>query len=204
MTREEKLLRVCEEKGRRVCERRGVWDVGVRGGGEKGAGDVGGQKKLRFVPVVEVIPRVVEGKGKGRECVSESECEDESRSGRTSGRSRSHSLGASDDWFESTTSWAAESSRRNRSRWERALSAGEMGVVPRRERADWVSLSEMEGAVESVVGRVVEKAVEKGKERKKGKHGEKEPVVFFGGGSWIRRVRNRSVTLSGSLGLRDV
>lgn len=72
--REEKLLRRCEERGRRICKERGVWDVGVRGGppardSETGVDEKPKGKKLRFLPVAEVIPpapTTADAKGKGK------------------------------------------------------------------------------------------------------------------------------------------
>ena len=85
--REERLLRRCEERGRRICAERGVWDVGVRGwvGLQEKTGDaerdgemIAGEeqqrgKKLRFLPVAEVIPpaaTTADAKGKGRQRTS--------------------------------------------------------------------------------------------------------------------------------------
>lgn len=173
--REEKILRRCEERGRRVCRERGIWDVGVRGGPLPRDCEVGSVdekrrgKKLRFLPVPEVIPpepamgddstpgnRKDKGKGKERQ------------------RTRSHSshigsgLRRSDDWGTcSMTSVAGVTAARRAS--SMTLESGEWAwPSQRRASADWV-------------------------------RGGEEPVLFFGAGSWIGRVRNRSETRSGSV-----
>ncbi|KAL5344474.1 hypothetical protein ACLOAV_010454 [Pseudogymnoascus australis] len=184
--REEKILRRCEERGRRVCRERGIWDVGARGGPPpkdcevESADEKRKGKKLRFLPVAEVIPSSdtagdvpaigeKRDKGKGKE--------------RQRARSHSSHIGsghrASDDWgmFGSASVAGVTAGRRA----SISLDLGDWSwswPAQRRVGADWV------------------------------KEGE-EPVLFFGAGSWIGRVRNRSETRSGSamegrvLGERD-
>ncbi|KFY85880.1 hypothetical protein V500_08058, partial [Pseudogymnoascus sp. VKM F-4518 (FW-2643)] len=146
--REEKILRRCEERGRRVCRERGVWDVGARGGPpvrdyEVGVGGVDEKrrgKRLRFLPVAEVIPPdptagdepatgEKRDKGKGRE--------------RQRARSHSSHIGsghcASEDWgMYSLISVAGVTARRRPS--SVALERGEWAGPPSRRRAsaDWV------------------------------------------------------------------
>lgn len=167
--REEKILRRCKERGRRVCRERGVWDVGVRGGPPvrdyeaESAEKKRKGKKLRFLPVPEVIPSSPAGenitvtgekknKGKGK--------------GKERQRARSHSSHissghrTSEEWgtFSFSSVAGVTAGRRASSMtWESA----EWAWPPqRRASADWVT-------------------------------GEEEPMRFFGAGSWIGRVTNR-------------
>ncbi|KFY77830.1 hypothetical protein V499_02861 [Pseudogymnoascus sp. VKM F-103] len=175
--REEKILRRCKERGRRVCRERGVWDVGVRGGPPvrdyevESAEEKRKGKKLRFLPVPEVIPASPTGenvlvtgekknKGKGK--------------GKERQRARSHSSHissghrTSEEWGTFTFASVAgvTAGRRVSSMtWE----SGEWAWPPqRRASADWVT-------------------------------GEEEPMRFFGAGSWIGRVKNRGEMRSGSV-----
>ena len=166
--REAKLLRRCKERGRKICKERGIWDVGVGGrwAGEKiGDGyreadmeERPREKKLRFVPIAEVIPSTpptLDVKGKGRQ--------------RMSSLSNSNISSCS---LRTSENWDMNGRNDNEDGDPRASSLGSYtGSLPRRMSADWVSKLEKEG----------------------------EPVLFFGGGSWIRRVRNQSETRSGSL-----
>ncbi|OAF55352.1 hypothetical protein VC83_08247 [Pseudogymnoascus destructans] len=176
--REEKILQRCKERGHRVCRERGVWDVGVRGGppvreyeGESVEEKRKG-KKLRFLPVPEVIPfspaegdvpvtRKKENKGKGK--------------GKERQRARSHSSHissghrTSEEWgtFSSASVTGVTARRRASSM---TLESGDWAWPPRRRTsADWV------------------------------KGGEEEPMRFFGAGSWIGRVKNRGEMRSGSV-----
>lgn len=173
--REEKILRRCEERGRRVCRERGIWDVGARGGPPardcevESADEKRKGKKLRFLPVAEVIPSAdtagdvpavgeKRDKGKGRE--------------RQRARSHSSHIGsghrASDDWGMFG-------------------SAGVAGVTAGRRASISLDMGEWEWAWPAQL-RVGADWVKEGE----------EPVLFFGAGSWIGRVRNRSETRSGS------
>lgn len=155
-----------------------MWDVGVRGGApvrgcEVGVGGVDEKrrgKKLRFLPVVEVIPpdpaagdepttgeKKDKGKGKERQ------------------RARSHSSHIG-------------SGHRASEEWGMYISASVAGVTARRrpssvalERGEWPGLSSRRRASADWVG------------------GGEETMRFFGAGSWIGRVRNRSETRSGSV-----
>ncbi|OBT55727.1 hypothetical protein VE04_04011 [Pseudogymnoascus sp. 24MN13] len=165
------------ERGRRVCRERGVWDVGVRGGPPvrdyevESAEEKRKGKKLRFLPVPEVIPASPTGenvlvtgekknKGKGK--------------GKERQRARSHSSHissghrTSEEWGTFTfASVAGVTAGRRASSvtWE----SGEWAWPPqRRASADWVT-------------------------------GEEEPMRFFGAGSWIGRVKNRGEMRSGSV-----
>ncbi|OBT99724.1 hypothetical protein VE01_01983 [Pseudogymnoascus verrucosus] len=175
--REEKILRRCKERGRRVCRERGMWDVGVRGGPPvrdyevESAEEKRKGKKLRFLPVPEVIPasptgenvlvmgeKKKKGKGKGKERQ----------------RARSHSSHistghrTSEEWgtFSFASVAGVTAGRRASSMtWE----SGDWAWPPqRRASADWVT-------------------------------GEEEPMRFFGAGSWIGRVKNRGEMRGGSV-----
>lgn len=163
-----------------MCRERGVWDVGVRGGppplrdneGESAEEKRKG-KKLRFLPVPEVIPesppmgdvittraeKTNKGKGKGKE--------------RQRARSHSSHISSghrtSEEWgtFSFASVAGVTAGRRASSM---TLESGEWAWPPhRRASADWV------------------------------KGGEEEPMRFFGAGSWIGRVKNRGEMRSGSV-----
>ncbi|KFY66048.1 hypothetical protein V497_01154 [Pseudogymnoascus sp. VKM F-4516 (FW-969)] len=169
--REEKILRRCEERGRRICKERGIWDVGFRGGppardceGDS-ADEKRREKKLRFVPVPEVIPPP-----SGMGDVHTTREKDKGK-GKERQRTRSHSSHISNGHHPSDdlgtyglVSVAGVTARRRAS----SMTSEREWPLQRRASADWV-------------------------------WGGEETVRFFGAGSWIGRVRNRSETRSGSV-----
>lgn len=153
-----------------------MWDVGVRGGPpprdceDDGADEKRRGKKLRFLPVAEVIPSsppaddvpttgVKRDKGKGKERQQ---------------RARSHSSHissghrTSEDW--GTFSFASVA----------GVMAGRRALSMTWESGEWAWPLER---------RAMARWIRKGE----------DPVLFFGAGSWMGRVRNRSETRSGSV-----
>ncbi|OBT40961.1 hypothetical protein VE00_09505 [Pseudogymnoascus sp. WSF 3629] len=181
LPREEKILQRCKERGRRVCRERGVWDVGVRGGPpvrdyevDETAEEKRKGKKLRFLPVPEVIPSSTTA----GDVITRGEKRDKGKrkgKGKERQRARSHSSHissghrTSEEWgtFSFASVAGVTAGRRASSMtWE----SGEWAWPPhRRASADWV------------------------------KGGEEEPMRFFGAGSWIGRVKNRGEMRSGSV-----
>ncbi|OBT74566.1 hypothetical protein VF21_07554 [Pseudogymnoascus sp. 05NY08] len=175
--REEKILRRCTERGRRVCRERGVWDVGVRGGPpvreyevDERAEEKRKGKKLRFLPVPEVIPSSTAAVG---DVSTRGEKKNKGK-GKERQRARSHSSHissghrTSEEWGTfSLASVAGVTAGRRAS--SMTLESGEWAwPPPRRASADWVT-------------------------------GEEEPMRFFGAGSWIGRVKNRGEMRSESV-----